>query len=105
MDERTAKILAPIKKICNKIKSEDEIDVYVKELIKNITTLNAAFYHFQTLSLLLEILKENRDLNATKIRHIFKVLDHILNSNISKKSKQSCAIAFYNYFIGLKEVN
>lgn len=104
MDDRTAKLLAPIKKNCKQIVSKDQIDVYIQDLIKQITTNDQIFYQYHTFLLLLEILNENRDLNPIKVHHIFKLLDLILNSNSNKKSKRTIAIVFYNFFYGLNEV-
>ncbi|XP_070496091.1 uncharacterized protein [Chironomus tepperi] len=103
MDEKTAKFLAPIRAICKEIVSNDSIDDCMKELIKKITTKDTVFYQFHTFLLLMELLKDNPNLEANKVREIFKVLDLILNNGSNKKSKRKFAVDFYNYFISLNE--
>ncbi|KAL7035173.1 hypothetical protein ACKWTF_008257 [Chironomus riparius] len=103
MDERTAKILAPIKKICKEIISNDSIDACVKELIQKIKVKDSSFLQYHTFLLLIELIKDNPNLEATKVKKVFEVLDFMLNNNDFKKVKRNVAVVFYNYFLSLNE--
>ena len=104
MEERTAKLLAPIKKICKEIISNDSIDVCIKELTQKTTTKDSDFFQYHKFSLLLELIKNNPNLEAIKVKQVFKVLDLIFNDQSSKKIRRNVAVLLYNYFISLNDV-